>query len=761
MLCLDRELGLSEGMNYQRVGRIAFVMAWAACWFNSQVSAVTIYPNELPNYSTNDATAALQAAINSNPDTIVLRSNTPWLISSQILIFNRNNIDIIFEPGTTVEAKEGSFQGSTLNLFRIEQSDNISMTSSGAGATIKMRKSDYLNPSLYTPSEHRHAVSIRGSQNVTLSNMTIRDTGGDGIYITGGFTDAYSDSVTIQDVNVDNSLRNAMSVISVDGLLVERSTFNNSSGPGLGAGIDFEPNGDYQRLKNILIRDVELKNNYYRAFTFATQTTANAQPISIRVENAAMSGGEHGVHITGPDQGGVGSIIFDGGSIQDTRLAAVDALNSSVLNPSGRFALETSFRNMTFKNVATETNGDIKAYPVVFHNTQGKRSGGVDFLNVAIDDDRNRPFVYATPLAQVYGAADIQGDFILNNPNSAQWNLGGDLTNIHVVDSSIDPSPFTVRNVLKTGFEAPTFNVGTTTGGFGEPISGINGSSTKQGIWAATNNHSELDPLPQAVTLQGYGLPRATGSSAISGVNAGLRLKTTASEAMTAVVDLGAELSDGIVSISFDARRDNRGFFFGGYSTQELTRSDSLALFGIYADHTDQWVYLNETGLEQDISNGVIADQLAWGRYTISLDLNNGTYNVLIDNGTDSLSLSNAAMNFDVGVDTLRYLQFSLSAGQQADILFDNFDVYHTTSIMPGDFDGDGDVDGRDFLKYQRGESPDPLSPEDLADWNANYGVPGLLASSEAVIVPETSSLLLFAIAAIASAVSRHQQRQW
>lgn len=35
----------------------------------------------------------------------------------------------------------------------------------------------------------------------------------------------------------------------------------------------------------------------------------------------------------------------------------------------------------------------------------------------------------------------------------------------------------------------------------------------------------------------------------------------------------------------------------------------------------------------------------------------------------------------------------------------------------------DGDVDGRDFLVWQRGESP--ASAGDLADWQANYGSGG------------------------------------
>jgi T5SS/PEP-CTERM-associated repeat protein len=61
-----------------------------------------------------------------------------------------------------------------------------------------------------------------------------------------------------------------------------------------------------------------------------------------------------------------------------------------------------------------------------------------------------------------------------------------------------------------------------------------------------------------------------------------------------------------------------------------------------------------------------------------------------------------------------------------------------------GDFDGDGDVDGRDFLLWQRGSSPDPRSDGDLADWQTNYGVTPLAGSS--VAVPEPGSVMLLAV---------------
>ena len=68
--------------------------------------------------------------------------------------------------------------------------------------------------------------------------------------------------------------------------------------------------------------------------------------------------------------------------------------------------------------------------------------------------------------------------------------------------------------------------------------------------------------------------------------------------------------------------------------------------------------------------------------------------------------------------------------------------------IVTGDFDSDLDVDGADFLKWQR----DLGDATSLADWQANYG-PAALASVSAV--PEPTSLLLASLGLTALAFRR------
>ena len=75
------------------------------------------------------------------------------------------------------------------------------------------------------------------------------------------------------------------------------------------------------------------------------------------------------------------------------------------------------------------------------------------------------------------------------------------------------------------------------------------------------------------------------------------------------------------------------------------------------------------------------------------------------------------------------------------------------STVMPGDFDLDLDVDGRDFLAWQRGGSPNPLSATDLADWRANYGTGSLMATSNAV--PEPSTWVMISLTVMVGKLAR------
>jgi hypothetical protein len=75
-----------------------------------------------------------------------------------------------------------------------------------------------------------------------------------------------------------------------------------------------------------------------------------------------------------------------------------------------------------------------------------------------------------------------------------------------------------------------------------------------------------------------------------------------------------------------------------------------------------------------------------------------------------------------------------------------------------GDFDDDGDVDGNDFLIWQRGESPNALSPGDLTEFRNNFGMSSTVAAAAAI--PEPATLLLATCAVTAFVLRRHRRQR-
>ena len=108
--------------------------------------------------------------------------------------------------------------------------------------------------------------------------------------------------------------------------------------------------------------------------------------------------------------------------------------------------------------------------------------------------------------------------------------------------------------------------------------------------------------------------------------------------------------------------------------------------------------------------------------------------------------LAAGARGFHSWIDEAKGLVFTFATdqttGSNVGFLSSKMHAAILQALSPGDFNFDGQVDGGDFLDWQRGESPDPLSTEDLAIWQANYA-PTSSSTAASTPVPEPSAALL------------------
>mgnify|MGYP001171842975 CR=1 FL=1 len=91
---------------------------------------------------------------------------------------------------------------------------------------------------------------------------------------------------------------------------------------------------------------------------------------------------------------------------------------------------------------------------------------------------------------------------------------------------------------------------------------------------------------------------------------------------------------------------------------------------------------------------------------------------------------------------------------------FDSNALLTLTLLAPGDYNLDGHVDGGDFLAWQYGISPNPLSASDLATWQGSYRSDSSVLMALGTTVPEPNSMLLL-LAALGTIVPSCWIRKW
>ncbi len=235
-------------------------------------------------YNTTDATAALQAAIETGSNVWVPNMGSDWIVSP--IFLTQNNQTIHFDEGVVVAAKAGAFLGANDYLFKNTTRVNVRLE--GYGATFRMRQQDYLAPP-YQPSEFRFGISSNAANGFQIVGLTIENTGGDGIYI-GNTSGDFSQNIIIKDVTINNAFRNGISIIAAKNVTIDNVVIASTSGNSPQAGIDFEPNLPTEGIENVTIRDTIIVGNFGAGIVWSLHDTAAIPPVTGLVDNVTVLG---------------------------------------------------------------------------------------------------------------------------------------------------------------------------------------------------------------------------------------------------------------------------------------------------------------------------------------------------------------------------------------------------------------------------------------------------------------------------------------
>ena len=131
-------------------------------------------------WNSTNATAALQAAIDSGARTVVVDAvRGDWLLEPVKL---RSNLEIVFGEDVRVRAVPGAFRSKYDMMFKGQGVTNVILRGK-SGATLEMCKKDYLDAERYKWSEWRHMIAFYDSADIVIENLSLSSSGGDGVYV--------------------------------------------------------------------------------------------------------------------------------------------------------------------------------------------------------------------------------------------------------------------------------------------------------------------------------------------------------------------------------------------------------------------------------------------------------------------------------------------------------------------------------------------------------------------------------------------------
>jgi hypothetical protein len=169
-----------------------------------------------------------------------------------------------------------------------------------------------------------------------------------------------------------------------------------------------------------------------------------------------------------------------------------------------------------------------------------------------------------------------------------------------------------------------------------------------------------------------------------------------------------------------------------------------VVFFGI-----DQAGFPAEVSFQSDLTNRVGIGDFAPGTYPITMEFNEAFHPLDFEN-FDPRPFGDIFGTQGSGPIDIIATSFQLTINKSTQAPWvgyvDNVRFSSQPPVgTPGDFDGDGDVDGRDFLVWQRGGTTPALDPALLAQWQTNYGIGGLTAGFAAVPEPTCGLLAILA----------------
>lgn len=226
-----------------------------------------------------DDTAAIQKTV----DYIAYRGGGTVYIPSGIYLIDPARAielidNVILNLDDNAVLKAMATRQANYEIIRIRDANNVEVS---GGSIIGDRKIH-----TGTGGEWGHGISIIGSNNIKIRNVSISDCWGDGIYIGSTSQQNYCQKISIDKFHIDYCRRNGITIISGKNITIANGMISNTRGTNPQAGLCLEPNDTAEIMQNVVIKNLQTLNNGGYGILFGFGRYANSRnEISITINN--------------------------------------------------------------------------------------------------------------------------------------------------------------------------------------------------------------------------------------------------------------------------------------------------------------------------------------------------------------------------------------------------------------------------------------------------------------------------------------------
>lgn len=239
-----------------------------------QVNIVDYLPRHYAKDGTVDYTTYIQEAIDKNDN--LTFPEFPLLVNSRGLTIGSNKT-IVFLKGSKLRMQSNSkTHYSVLNLNDVS---NVKLHN----PVIVGDRYEHLG----SKGEWGMGISIKGCENIEIYGSKISNCWGDGIYLGQTNANRVNRNIVIKNAHLTKNRRDGISIISVDGLVLENvfSSFHDGTKPM--CGINFEPNNPSCRIKNVKVVNPRTEHNKGSGIQIGLRTLLGRglQKVDIKIIN--------------------------------------------------------------------------------------------------------------------------------------------------------------------------------------------------------------------------------------------------------------------------------------------------------------------------------------------------------------------------------------------------------------------------------------------------------------------------------------------